>query len=95
LRKNPSACRVRARALIVRRPARRAGLIASSLTIAGLQSAGLTASRSRRLVIKLRPSAKRRLVRSKHPALRLKVSASDGAGNTRATTRRIKVRRSG
>jgi hypothetical protein len=88
------ACNIRARALIARRPPRRAGLIASTLTIAGRESAGLSASRTKRLVIKLRPSAKRRLVRARRPALRLKVSASDRAGNTRATTRRIRVRRS-
>jgi subtilisin family serine protease len=88
------ACRVRARALLVRRPPRRAGLIASAITVAGRESAGLTASRSRRFVIKLRRSAKRRLVHSRRAALRLKVSASDRAGNTRVTTRRIRVRRS-
>jgi hypothetical protein len=60
--------------------------------VAGRESAGLAAFGRRKLVIKLRPSAKRRLVRARRPALRLKVSASDQVGNTRATTRRIKVR---
>jgi hypothetical protein len=87
------ACSVRARALIRRRPAKRVGLIASSLSVAGRESAALSAFRRRTLVIKLRRSAKRRLVRTRRAVLRLRVSASDRAGNTRAATRRISVRR--
>jgi subtilisin family serine protease len=85
------ACSVQARALI-RRRVRRAGLIASSITLAGRESAGLSASGRRVLVIRLRPRAKRRLRRARRATLQVKVIASDVAGNSRAATRRITVR---
>jgi large repetitive protein len=87
-------CSVRAQALIGHRAARRGGLIESTLTLAGGDSARLSASGRRVLRIRLRRSAKRRLIRARRPLLRLRITASDAAGNTRATTRRIRVKRS-
>ena len=86
------ACSLRARALIRRRPAKRGGLIASALALAGRDSARL-ASRPRTLVIRLRPAAKRRLLRTRRATLQLRVSARDAAQNTRAAKRKIRVRR--
>jgi hypothetical protein len=86
------ACMVRAQALIGRRSPRRGELVARTLTIAGRSSVQLAASGKRVLTVRLRPRAKRRLVRARRPMLRLKVTASDAAGNTRSAARRIRVR---
>jgi len=87
------ACTVRAQALIGRRAARRGQLVASTLILAGRDVAQVSASGRRVLTIRLRRSAKRRLVRARRPVLRLKITASDAAGNTRSTARSIRVRR--
>jgi hypothetical protein len=86
------ACRVQARALIRGRP-RRAESIASAITMAGRDSARLSASGRRVLVIKLRRSAKRQLAHARRATLVVRVNAADGAGNARAATRRINIRR--
>jgi subtilisin family serine protease len=87
------ACSVRAQALIGRRAPRAGEAFASTLTLAGRSSASLSASGKRVLRIRLKPHAKRRLVRARRPLLRLKVTATDAAGNTRSTARKIRVRR--
>jgi hypothetical protein len=88
------ACGVRAQVLIGRRTARRGQAVASTLILAGRDAGQLSASGWRVLTIRLRRAAKRRLVEARRPLLTAKVTASDAAGNTRASTRRIRVRRS-
>lgn len=89
------ACNLRTQALIGRRTARRRQAVMSTLILAGRDTGQLSASGRRVLTIRLRRAAKQRLMRARRPLLAAKVTASDAAGNTRATTRRISVRRSG
>jgi subtilisin family serine protease len=84
-------CRVRARALIRRLSSRRSGPVASAL-VAGRDSTSVAASGRRRLVIRLRTPAKRRLARARGARLELRVSATDLAGNTRGAKRQIRIR---
>jgi hypothetical protein len=86
-------CNLRTQALIGRRTARRGQAVMSILILAGRDTAQLSASATRVLTIRLRRTARRRLVRARRPLLAAKVTASDAAGNTRTTTRRISVRR--
>jgi len=85
------ACQVRARALVRRLSARR-GRASASGFVAGRDATRVAASGKRRLVIRLRKSARRRLARSRAARVVLRVSASDLAGNVRAAKRQIRVR---
>ena len=85
------ACRLRARALVRRLSARRSRASASGF-VAGRDATRVAASGKRRLVIRLRKSAKRRLGRARAARVELRVSASDLAGNVGAAKRQIRVR---
>jgi subtilisin family serine protease len=88
------ACSVHAQALIGRRTARRGELVARTLILAGRDAAQLSTSRTRTLRIRLRRTARRRLMSSRRPRLSVKVTARDSVGNTRAAIRWIRAKRS-
>jgi hypothetical protein len=78
------ACRLKTR-LIARMGGRN--------VVVGRSSRSLRANRSRRVVVKIGPRAARRLGRAHPPRIKLRVSATDTARNTRTAVRSIRLRR--
>jgi subtilisin family serine protease len=81
-------CSVRALALVGRAIGRRGAV--HTIALGGRDATALS-SGTRRLSIRLTWSAKRYLKRARRPALQLRITARDAAGNTRATARRIRI----